>query len=189
MSPTFKARDVPRNNNDHAQRDLFTQQSMDHPPEGREFPDWLRPKKISELAIEPPEMLLEGVACRGDKIAVQAASKSRKTWFGGKTYEFLRIHETKPPLELPSEEIRVSMPTLRLSESQIEVIQPILDRQKTGRIGCIAVANLGMDRASGEVVVELSIVPLNWPDAVRICRMIKNLSRPKLEKGCELFAN
>jgi hypothetical protein len=73
------------------------------------------------------------------------------------------------------------VPTLRLTAEQIEVIQPILEMQKTRRIGCFAVANVGIDRQSAETIVELSTIALDWNDAAKICRQARKLAR--LEKS------
>jgi hypothetical protein len=75
------------------------------------------------------------------------------------------------------------VPTLRLTtEEQIEVIRPILELQKTRRIGCFAVANIGFDR-HGETVIELTVVALPWPDAVKICRQTRKLAEKEKSAG------
>lgn len=78
------------------------------------------------------------------------------------------------------------MPTLRLTEEQIEVIRPILEMQKTRRIGCLAGANIGVDLETGATVIELTVVALPWADAAKVCRMTRKLSE---EANCSRSEN
>jgi hypothetical protein len=69
------------------------------------------------------------------------------------------------------------VPTLQLTtEEQIEVIRPILELQKTRRIGCFSVANVGVDRQSGETIIELTVIALPWSDATAIAKKARKLS-------------
>jgi hypothetical protein len=68
------------------------------------------------------------------------------------------------------------MPTLVLTAEQTEQVQPILELQKTRKIGCLAVVNIGFNRLSGERATELTFTALEWSDAVSLCAKIKKLA-------------
>jgi hypothetical protein len=67
------------------------------------------------------------------------------------------------------------MPTLILTAEQAEQVRPILELQKARKIGCLAVVNIGFDRASGERTIELTFTALEWSDAISICAKIQKL--------------
>jgi hypothetical protein len=67
------------------------------------------------------------------------------------------------------------MPTIILTAEQAKQVRPILELQKTRKIGCLAVVNFGFDHTTGERTVELSFACLEWSAAVAVCAKITKL--------------
>jgi hypothetical protein len=68
------------------------------------------------------------------------------------------------------------MPTIILTAEQAKQVRPILELQKTRKIGCLAVVNFGFDHTTGERTVELSFAALEWSAAVAVCAKVKKLA-------------
>jgi hypothetical protein len=81
------------------------------------------------------------------------------------------------------------VPTIILTAEQAEQVRPILELQKTRKIGCLAVVNFGFDRSTGEQTVELSFACLEWSAAIAVCAKVKKLaaamrpSKPLTQSG------
>ena len=70
----------------------------------------------------------------------------------------------------------MQMPTLLLTAEPVEEVRPILELQKACKIGCFAVVNLGVDRGTGEKIVDLAFRALEWSDAIAIRAKVRKLA-------------